>query len=363
VSTGSAAAGRSRPPLALGVTGALVATAMVLPIGHLVVRASETNDVIRLVASERTLGLVSSTLRLALASTVLAVVLGAGIAWLVERTDLPARRVLGLAAVLPLVVPSYVAALAVVAAFGPRGLAFEVPGLLGFWGAVVALGLSSYPYVLLLSRAALARVDPALEEAARALGDGNSAVFGRVLLPQLRPAITAGGLLVFLYVLSDFGAVAILRYDTLTRAIFTEVRSNFSNRGAPAVLGVVLVVFTLVAIGVERRLRGRPAPSRAVAGVRPVRRVALGRWRWPAMAWVMAVVTAGLGVPLGVIGYWATVGTSNADPGSVLARAATTSMGLSMAAAIVAAGVAVPVAVLAVRHRSSFSRVVETLSV
>jgi len=255
----------ARTPVGLGLVGAAVAAAMVLPIAHLVTRAGEASDPLGLATAGRTLHLVWNTLRLAVMTTVLTLVLGVALAWLVERTDLPARRALGVVAVLPLVVPTYVGALALVAAFGPRGLAAEVPGLIGFWGAAVVLALSTYPYVLLMARAALSRADPALEEAARALGDSPGAVFRRVSLPQLRPAMAAGGLLVFLYVLSDFGAVAILRYDTLTRAIFTEYRSNFFDRAPAAVLGVVLVVLTIAAIAGERVLRGRGAAARAVA--------------------------------------------------------------------------------------------------
>ena len=341
----------------------MIAAATVLPLLHLVLRAADADDPLGLVLTGRTADLVWDTLRLAVVTTAAAIALGVGLAWLVERSDLPARRLLGLAAVLPLVVPTYVGALAVVAAFGPRGMTVEVPGLIGFWGAAAVLTLSTYPYVLLMARAALATADPSLEEAARALGDGPGAVLRRVLLPQLRPAMAAGGLLVFLYVLSDFGAVAILRYDTLTRAIFVEYRSNFFDRAPAAVLAVVLVALTLVAIVAERRLRGRAAPSRVVGGLRPVAPVALGRWTGPAVAGVMAVVVAGVGVPLAVLGYWALEGSSRGESGSVLAEAAVTSVGLSLAAAAVAVAVAVPVAVLAVRHRSRFSRTVETLAV
>jgi iron(III) transport system permease protein len=352
-----------RPPVALAAVGVAVAVAMVLPIAHLATRALDAVDPVGQITEARTLRLVWSTVRLAVATTALALVIGVAFAWLVERTDLPGRRVLGLVAVLPLVVPTYVGALALVAAFGPRGLAMEVPGLLGFWGATVVLALSTYPYVLLLARAALSRVDPALEEAARALGDTSGAVFRRVSLPQLRPAMAAGGLLVFLYVLSDFGAVAILRYDTLTRAIFTEYRSNFFDRAPAAVLGIVLVALTLLAIGAERRLRGRAAASRSTAGVRPAAPVPLGVWRWPAVGAVVAVVTAGIGVPVGVLVYWASVGSSRTEAASVLTAAATTSVGLSVAAALVAVTLSVPLAVLAIRHRSRFTQSVETLAV
>lgn len=352
---------RHTPP-ALAVVAALVAVAMALPLGHLVLRAAEADDPLGLVSSSRVLGFLESTLRLAVAVTALTLVLGVGLAWLVERTDLPARRLLGLAAALPLVVPTYVGALAVKAAFGPEGLVAEIPGLIGFWGATLALGLSTYPYVYLLARATLATGDPALEEAALALGDSPSATFRRVVLPQLRPAAAAGGLLSFLYVLSDFGAVSILQYDTLTRGIFLEYRSLGADRAPAAVLGVLLVVLTLAAVAAERVLRGRAPAARVVAGARPPRLVPLGRWKVPATVAVLAVVGAGIVLPVGVVAYWANVGSSEAEAGSVLAEAATTSVGLSASAALVAVALAVPVAVLAVRHRSRFSRAVETFA-
>lgn len=348
-------------PIPLAAAGVVIAAAMVLPVVHLVVRAAEAGDPLAIVASARVAHFTWETIRLAVAVTVLAVVLGVSVAWLVERTDLPGRRLLGVVAVLPLVVPSYIGALALAAAFGPAGLATGLPWLIGFWGALIALTLSTFPYVLLPARAALAMSDPALEEAARMLGDSQRTVVRRVVLPQIRPAAAAGGLLVFLYVLSDFGAVAIMRYDTLTRGIFLEYRSTF-DRSRPAVLGVVLVGLTVVAIVAERYLRGRSVAQPVVAGRRAPSGLRLGRWRWPAVAATVSLVVAGVGVPVAVLSWWVVVGGSRSFRGSVLLQAASTSIGLSVAAAAVATVVCLPVSVLAVRFRSRFSRGVETLS-
>ena len=334
---------------------------MVLPLAHLLLRAGEADDPVSFVFSARVGQFVWTTVRLALAVTAVNLVLGVGLAWLVERTDLPARRVLGVAAAVPLVVPTYVGALALKAAFGPQGLLVDVPWLVGFGGATLALSLSTYPYVYLLARSTLANADPSLEDASRSLGDGSVTTFRRVVLPQLRPAAAAGGLLSVLYVLSDFGAVSILQLDTVTRGIFLEYRSLTGDRAPAAVLGVVLVLLTLAAIGAERVARGRQVVSPAAAGTRPAGLVALGRWRYPAAGAVVSVVAAGVALPAGVLVYWASVGSSRAS-GEILREAATTSVALSAAAAVVAVALAVPVAVLGVRHRSAFSRVVETAS-
>ena len=335
---------------------------MVSPVVHLALRASQAAAPLSMATSSRVLGVVSNTLRLGGLVVVGAVLLGVTMAWLLERTAVPGRRALSVVSVLPLVVPTYVAAIALRDAFGPRPLLVELPGMVGLPGATLVLVLSTYPYVLLLVRASLSRSDPALEEAARALGDGVPRSFVRVVLPGLRPAIVAGGLLVFLYVLSDFGAVGILQYNTLTVAIFTEYRTSFAREPA-AVLGVVLVVLTAGAIAVERGLRGRPAAGRVVAARRPTALVDLGRWRWPAAVAGWCVVALGAGVPVGVLVYRAATSHGQGDPAGVLMAALTTSIGVSAAAAVVTVVVAVPVAVLAVRHRSAFSTAVETLSI
>ena len=333
---------------------------MVMPIGYLAVRASEARDPWDLLSSSRTLGFLSATLRLGVAVTAFTLVVGVGIAWLIERTDIPFPRLLGVLAALPLAIPTYVGALALRSGFGPSGLLAELPWVLGFWGSTVALGLATYPYALFLARAALAGLDPALEDASRALGQGQWRTFSRVVLPQLRPAMAASGLLAFLYVLSDFGAVSILQYDTLTRGIFLEYRSLTADRAPAAVLGCLLVAVTIVAIGLERLARGRMVAARAVAGVRPRTRTRLGPWRWVALAAVVAVVLAGLGVPVGIVVYWALVGSSRTASTAVLVDAASTSVAWSAVAGLVAVALAVPVAVLAVRFRSRFSRAVES---
>jgi iron(III) transport system permease protein len=152
-----------------------------------------------------------------------------------------------------------------------------------------------------------------------------------------------------------------MRYDSLTRGLFLEYRTTF-DPARPAALGVVLVALTLVAIGAERRLRGRAPAVPSVAGRRAPSVVALGRWRWPAAVGATSLVVVGVGVPVGVLIWWVVVGGSRALRGALLVKAASTSLALSLAAAALAVAVCLPVAILAVRFRSRFSRSVETLS-
>ncbi len=223
------------------VAAAAVAVALVaLPLAYLVIRvAGAGTDAWSVLVRARLGSLVLDTALLAGAVTAGSVALGVPLAWLVVRSDLPGRRVWAVLVALPLVVPSYVAALTLLAAFGPRGLlqrALEgpfgverVPEVYGFPGAWGALVLSTYPYVYLLAAGALRGADRSLEEAARGLGRPPRAVFRSVTLPLIAPSVAAGGLLVCLYVLSDFGAVSLMRYDSLTRAIFVQYRSLFDR--------------------------------------------------------------------------------------------------------------------------------------
>ena len=184
--------------------------------------------------------------------TTLSVVIGVGLAFIATRSDVPGRRVIAAVAALPLAIPSYVAAFAWISA---------IPEIAGLTGAVLVLTLCCYPYVYLPVLAALRRADPGLEEVARSLGRTPWQTFREVTLRQVRPAAAAGGLLVALYTLSDFGAVSILRYDVFTSVIYTAYRSSF-DRSTAAVLSLLLVALTVAITGwvIGWRRQGAPRP-------------------------------------------------------------------------------------------------------
>ena len=350
-----ARARRGRAPLTLVLSALLTVALLILPLGYLVLRAGGRSSGWRLLWRQKTLELVWSTGILVAGVTVASVAIGVSLAWLTTRTDLPGRRVWAVAATLPLVVPSYVAAFCLLGAFGPRGLLQQLlgverlPEIYGYWGALLALTLSTYPYVLLLTSAALRGLDPSLEEAARGLGRSGLDVFRRVTLPALRPSIGAGALLVALYSLSDFGVVSLMRYDALTRAIYLQYRSLF-DRTPAAVLALVLVVE-----GRSRRRTSRGSPGVARLA-RPHR---LGRWKLPALVYCSTVVGAFLVVPAAVLGYWLARGLDRAE---LPVREALNSVSASALAAGVAAIAALPVALLVHRWPSRWTRLLERLA-
>lgn len=354
---------RGRAPLSLALPALVTVALLLLPLAYLVLRASSSAQAWRVLWRPTTVDLLVSTIVLVVAVTAASVAIGVTLAWLVTRTDLPGRRVWAVLATLPLVIPSYVAAFCLLGAFGPRGLLQQLlgverlPEIYGFWGALAALTLSTYPYVLLLVSSALRGLDPALEEAARGLGHTPSRVFRTVTLPALRPAIGAGALLVALYTLSDFGVVSLMRYDTLTRGIYLQYKSLF-DRTPAAVLALVLVALTALVLYVEGRSRLRT--SRTSPGVaRRQRPHRLGRWRWPALALCGTTVFAFLVVPATVLFYWLARGLDRAE---LPLREALNSVSASGLAAAAAALAAIPVAILAQRHPARWTRLLERLS-
>ncbi|MBA2373644.1 MAG: iron ABC transporter permease, partial [Chloroflexi bacterium] len=214
-------------PRILVAAGLVVAGLALLPLVYLVVRAAGVDgSSLDLVFRPRTVAVVMSTVALAVLVGAGTVAVGVPLAWLTTRTDLPGRRWWTVLVVIPLAIPSYVVGFAFLAAFGPRGALQAVlepfgvarlPSIGGLVGATLVLVLAAYPYVLLSTRAAILRTDPAVEEAARTLGDRRPTVFRRVTLPILVPGIAAGALLAVLYALSDFGAVSILQFDSFSR--------------------------------------------------------------------------------------------------------------------------------------------------
>ncbi|SBT40345.1 ABC transporter permease [Micromonospora auratinigra] len=324
-----------------------------LPLVYLGVRVAEAG-VERIVAelfTTRVAVLAARSVALAAVVTAACTVLGVATALLVTRTDLPGRRVLGLLAALPLAVPTYVAGFAWTA---------TVTGFEGFWAAALLLTLCSYPYVFLPTVAALRRADPGQEEVSRSLGRGPWATLTGVTLRQIRPAVAAGALLVALYVLSDFGAVSIVRVDTFTRAIFTAFNLGFDRTGA-LVLSTVLVLLTVGLIGAELGTRTRDA--RYVAGTtRPPVLLGLGRGRGPALAGLLVVPALALGVPAVGLGRWLVAGVSR--PGSLaeVATAAGASLSVSLAGTALTMLLALPLGLLTARAPGPVATVLDRLS-
>jgi iron(III) transport system permease protein len=176
---------------------------------------------------------------------------GFTLAWITTRTDVAGRRIFLVAAALPLAIPSYIGAAALRAAFGQGGLVPWIPRPSGFWGALLTLSALTYPYVYIPVAVRLLRMSGSLEDAARLLGDSRAAIARKVVLPQLRLSLWAGSLIAFLYALSDFGAVSLMRYDTVTRVIYS---TRLTDRDTALFLGLCLGALAILIALTERQI-------------------------------------------------------------------------------------------------------------
>ena len=351
---------------------ALTALAASIPLIYVFVRAASSGGSVwmRNALSGSSLALTGRTLLLVAGVVLLSLLVAAPMAWLVARTDLRARRFWAVLGALPLVFPSYVAAFSLVAVFGPRGFlqvwlepwgVERLPAAVyGYSGALICLALFTYPYLYLLLVASLRSVDPELEEGSRSLGRGRWATLWLVVLPQLRPAIYSGALLVALYTVSDFGAVSIVRYDTLTLAIYNAYEAMF-DRGVAAAVSSLLVAVALGLILVQTLLIRRVRPGRAVPR-RPAKLVALGRAQWPCQLALSVFGLFTLGMPVGVIAFWAIRAIAVGNPLGAAGRVALNSIGPSALAAVCSVALALAVATWAVRYPGWMSRTAERLA-
>ncbi|HLF44468.1 MAG TPA: iron ABC transporter permease [Acidimicrobiia bacterium] len=312
------------------------------------------------IPTARLIELFVSTMLLTWAVTTTAVVIGMATSWVTTRVDLPFRRGWMTLAALPLVVPSYVAALSLIAATGPNGVLFEVPTPYGFVGAWLVLSIFTAPMVHLTVIPGLRAIDPATEEAATGLGADGWRVFRTVTLPQLRPALVSSALLVGLYTVSDFGAVSLLRYDTFTRAIYTLYRGQIDRRPA-ATLSLILMALAIVILLLERRTRGRAVLySRRPRRDRPL--IGLSGWRLGlSLSLIGSYALFALGMPLFVMA--ASVGRgleAGQLVGTTLGAEAARSLGVAVAAALITALAAFPVAMVTTRRPGRLSGWVES---
>ncbi len=356
----------------------LVPAYLLLRIGGAWTEAWET------LAQPRTLEILGNTVGLAVAVTAASILIAVPLAWLTTSTDLPGKRFWAVVVALPLVVPSYVAAYLFASILTPKGLLQQMlypffgierlPNFYGFPGAFMVLTLVSYPFIFLTVRSALKKMDPALVEAARSLGLSPWRAFWRVTLPYLRPSITAGGLLVMLYTLRDFGAVTMLQYSTFTRIIYNRYQGY--RLDVAAAMALVLVVVTAVILYLEQRSQGKARYARVSIGVARAQTPAkLGRWRWLGLGFTGLLSFWALLVPAFGLAYWfwrglrqdwvvknLGVAQTNVESLLTLLEPAWNSLSASLLGAGLAMLLALPIAILVVRHPGRLSRLFERLT-
>ena len=177
---------------------------------------------------------VVNSIFLILGVSVLSTILGVGTAWLMTNFDFANKSWLEWAVILPLAVPPYILAYTFTGLFDSYGSANELvktlfalddnyvffPNVRNIFGAIIVFAFTLYPYVYLTTRMAFINQSRSLIEAGKLLGFNNWALFFRLAVPLVRPALIAGLALVIMETLSDFGAVEHFAVQTFTTGIF-----------------------------------------------------------------------------------------------------------------------------------------------
>lgn len=257
---------RPAAPVALLVLAAVGAAFFIVPLIGLVLRTpwGATWDQLR---SPEVLAALRLSMLASLSATAIALVFGVPLAWTLARLSFPGRAVLRAITVLPMVLPPVVGGVALLLAFGRRGL-------LGGWletsfgihlpfttaGAILAETFVAMPFLVITVEAGLRSMDTRFEDAARTLGASRWTVLWRVTLPLVRPSLVAGAVLCWARALGEFGATITFagnfpgRTQTMPLAVYLALETN---PDAAIVLSLVLLAVSLaVLIGLRDRWLG-----------------------------------------------------------------------------------------------------------
>ena len=197
-------------------------------------------------------------------ATALSIVFGIPLAWVLARTRVPGRNLVRALVILPMVLPPVVGGVALLLAFGRRGLVgadlydwFGIQLTFSTAGAVLAETFVSMPFLVITVEAALRGMDRRYEEAAATLGAGRWTVFRRVTLPIIAPSVVAGAALTWARALGEFGATITFagsiqgRTETLPLAVYLELE------GRPEVAVALSLALLAISVVVLVSLRGR----------------------------------------------------------------------------------------------------------
>jgi len=248
---------REGVPIIVVVPAAIGAAFFIVPLVGLIVR-SPWGDAVKALTAPETLEALKLSLIASLSATAVALLLGVPMAWVYARVAFPGRNLLRALTTLPMVLPPVVGGIALLLAFGRRGL-------LGAWlastlgitfpfttvGVVMAETFVAMPFLILTVEAGLRSMDRRYEEAARALGASRWSVFTRVTLPLIGPSLFAGSVLCWARALGEFGATITFAGNfpgvtqTMPLAVYLLLETN---QEASFILSLVLLLISLIVL-------------------------------------------------------------------------------------------------------------------
>ena len=383
---------RNAFPLAVGTIAALfLGLFFLLPVlkvfGASVLDASGKNFTLSnytsILSSRFYLNGLTNSLTIAAASALFTALLGVPFAFCLARLPIGGKPVLLALAALPLVLPSFVGAYALVLLFGRAGLvtgmlhSIGIPfdSIYGAKGIIAVYTLTLYPYVVLPVTAAFKSIDHSVEEAAQNLGSSRARVLRTVTLPLVVPSILAGALLVFIEALENFGVPFVLAEDKTILSVEAYklfVGETTDNPASAGVLGVLLVVCTVTALLIQRRMLSRrhyatgARRSTPLLAVSPSMRRLAAAYCWivvgAAIVPFAAVVVISLMQFSGPVIHFAVSTDNFAQLFQRSYRPLGNTLLLATLAACGATLIGVPIGYIVARHRSRLSALIDVVA-
>ncbi|MGC6417044.1 MAG: ABC transporter permease, partial [Bradymonadia bacterium] len=353
---------QTRPSRVLWLFGGLALFTVLLPVAGLCLAYLEPPGLFGAptLSFERVWPLLGRSLALSTSVSILSLVAGTTLAWAEVRTAYAGRRILSLLSTLALATPSYLIATILREQMAPAGglghLMGTTEAFTGFWPAVLVLTVACTPYVHLLTAAALRRCPPAEEEAARSLGAGQWRVLSTIIAPRLRSTWAFALALVGLYVISDFGAVAILDCEVLTWELY---KARDGHEAVTLGFGLMFVVFPLL-VGV-RLLSRQTFDERSVTQRQVERRALKGSGLCVVLLLHVLVIGLGVALPIGSLTNWVWQGLSHHVQFAPVTGPAITTLVLAGFCTTVVVIVSGVVAYLAVQTRPKTAGLIENM--
>ncbi len=359
-----------KTPKILFFSNMIILFVFLMPIGYLVYRfINFSRSYTSFFNSWNVLDLLGNTFFLFLTVVVLSLIIGLAVSIITVRFDIYRPKIFFTLSVLPLVIPSYIGALTYVSAFSPKGLfvqifsvfgVSEISGIEGFFGSCVVLTLFTYPYVVLICSSALRNLDSTVEDAARSLGKNKFQIYTQVVIPRLKKPIIFSSLLVGLYVISDFGAVSLMRYSTLTKAIYSYYELKID--GDPVIFySSLLIVMALLISFVQRgtelsnssKISGTPRiPERSQLRLKS---------KFFVYLFLTVVIILGLILPISVLSYWLVRGLMSGNSVRAVFGGVVGSLSTSLIAAIFSVIIATPIIIMVAQYKSKFGNFLERI--
>ena len=332
--------------------------------------ANFSNNLTNFLQSWDVLTLLLNTLFLFIAVVLASLFLGLLISILIVRYEIPASKLLFTLTILPLVIPSYIGALTYVSAFSPRGLfvnifsrfgIYEISGIDGFIGSWIVLTLFTYPYVQLICSSALRNLDSTVEDAARSLGVKKIKMYSSIVLPRLKKPIIYSSLLVGLYVISDFGAVSLMKYGTLTKVIYSYYTININ--GDPVIFYSTLLIFIALIISFVQRGSELSRSAKVSGTPREIVKAKLSyKNKVLVLAFFALVILFSLVIPISVLSYWLIRGMSQGNAVNNVLSGVVGSLTSATVTSIFAMIIATPIVIMISQYRSKFGDLFEKVT-